>query len=301
MMPLRLLGGTGNPALLDATGRALCIAPEERVLERFPDGELHVVLQRSQRAAHMVIVQPTGPPVDEHLVELVMLADAATRAGAARVTAVMPYFGYARQDHRGTAGEAIGAKAIARLIEAAGIGQLVLVDPHSPALETMFDVPVNTLTAVPILTASLQVFRGDDAVVVAPDLGAVKLAERYAAALDLPVAVVRKTRLSGATVHAVDLVGDVRDRRPLIVDDMITTAGTVEAAARALLDRGCRREIVVAATHGLFVGSAQSRLAALPLRRVLVTDTVPTSESDLPLSVIGIAGLLADALTSLGQ
>jgi ribose-phosphate pyrophosphokinase len=301
MMPLRLLGGTGNPALLDATAVALGIASEERVLERFPDGELHVVLQRSQYATHMVIVQSTGPPVDEHLVELVMLADAAKRAGAARVTAVMPYFGYARQDHRGTPGEAIAAKTIARMIETAGVDQLVVVDPHSPALETMFDVLVHPLTAVPILAAALRAFGGEDAVVVAPDLGAVKLAERYAAALDLPVAVVRKTRLSGEDVHAVDVVGDVRDRRPLIVDDMITTAGTVEAAARALLDRGCRPELVVAATHGLFVGPAQSRLAALPLRCVLVTDTVPTSASDLPLSVISIAGLLADALTSLVQ
>ena len=143
-----------------------------------------------------------------------MLADAARRAGAVRVTAVIPYFGYARQDHRGTPGEAIAAKTIARLIESAGVDELVVVDPHSPALETMFDVPVHTLTAVPILATALQALGGDDAVVVAPDLGAVKLAERYAAALDLPVAVVRKTRLSGEKVHAVDLVGDVRDRRP---------------------------------------------------------------------------------------
>jgi ribose-phosphate pyrophosphokinase len=300
-MHLRLLGGTGNPALLDATAHALGIAPEERVLERFPDGELHVVLQRSQTAAHVTILQSTGPPVDEHLVELVMLADASKRAGAARVTAVVPYFGYARQDHRGAAGEAIGAKTIAKVLGAAGIDELVVVDPHSAALETMFDILVQTLTAVPILATALHALGGDDAVVVAPDLGAVKLAERYAAALDLPVAVVRKTRLSGENVHALDLVGDVRDRRPLIVDDMITTAGTVEAAARALLDRGCRPELVVAATHGLFIGPAQSRLAALPLRRVLVTDTVPTFASDLPLSVISIAGLLADALTSLAH
>jgi ribose-phosphate pyrophosphokinase len=300
-MPLRILGGTGNPALLDATAAALGVTPEERVLERFPDGELHVVLRRSQAATHVVIVQPTGPPVDEHLIELVMLADAGKRAGAARVTAVIPYFGYARQDHRGTAGEAIAAKTVARLIESAGIDQIVVVDPHSPALETMFDVPVHTLTAVPTLAAALHAYGGDDAVVVAPDLGAVKLAERYAAALDLPVAVVRKTRLSGEKVQAVGLVGDVSDRRPLIVDDMITTAGTVEAAARALLDGGCRRELIVAATHGLFVGPAGTRLAALPLRHVLVTDTVPPSASDLPLDVISTGGLIADALTSLAE
>jgi ribose-phosphate pyrophosphokinase len=298
---VRLLGGTGNPPLLDAIAHALGIVPEERVVERFPDGELHVVLQRPQHAAHVAIVQPTGPPVDEHLIELAMLADAAKRAGATRVTAVVPYFGYARQDHRGTAGEAIGAKTVARLVEAAGVDQLLVVDPHSSALETMFDIPVHTVTAVPALASALQALSIEDAVVIAPDLGAVKLAERYAAALAVPVAVVRKTRLSGEKVQAVDLVGDVRDRRPVIVDDMVTTGGTIEAAARAVLDAGCRPDLVVAATHGLFVGPARSRLAGLPLRRVLVTDTVPVSVRDLPLDVISIAGLLADALSSLTQ
>jgi ribose-phosphate pyrophosphokinase len=301
MMPLRLLGGTGNPGLVDAIAIALGITPEERVLERFPDGELHVVLRRSQTASHVVIVQSSGPPVDEHLVELVMLSDASRRARAARVTALVPYFGYARQDHRGCAGEAIAAKTIAKLIESAGIDDLVVVDPHSPALETMFDLLVHPLTAVPVLAAALQELGGEDAVVVAPDLGAVKLAERYAEALQLPVAVVRKTRLSGEKVHAVDVVGDVRGRQPLIVDDMITTAGTVDAAARALLDHGCRPELLVAATHGLFVGPARSRLAALPIQDMLVTDTVPSSASDPPLRVVSIAGLVADALVSLAQ
>jgi ribose-phosphate pyrophosphokinase len=298
-MSLRLLGGAGNPALLDATALALGITPEERRFERFPDGELHVVLQRSQHDAHVAILQATGPPVDEHLVELVMLADATRRAGAAVVTAVVPYFGYARQDHRAAAFEAIGAKAVAGVIESAGVDQLVVVDPHSRALETMFGILVHPVTAVPILAAALDEYAGTDAVLVAPDLGAVKLAERYAATLDLPVAVVRKTRLSGENVHAIDVVGDVRDRRPLIVDDMITTAGTVEAAAHVLLDGGCRPELVVAATHGLFVGPAESRFAALPVRRVLVTDTVPAPAIDLPLSVIGIGGVLAEALRSL--
>ena len=278
----------------------LGIDAEERLVERFPDGELHVVLGRSQRGEHVFIVQPTGPPVDEHLVELVMLADACRRAGAARVTAVVPYFGYARQDRRSSPGEAIGAKVVADLIEAAGIDQLVVVDPHSAALETMFDIPVETLSAVPLLTAALRPLVGEGAVVVAPDLGAVKLAERYAAGLDLPVAIVRKTRVSGEEVRAVDVVGDVRDRQALIVDDMITTAGTVEAAAQALLDRACRPELIVAATHGLFVGPAAARLAALPLRHVIVSDTVPTTlDIDVPVAVVGIHGVLADAIAAL--
>jgi ribose-phosphate pyrophosphokinase len=299
-MSLRLIGGRGNPTLLTATAHVLGVDIEELVLERFPDGELHVVLRRSQRGGHVFIVQPTGPPVDEHLVELVMLADASRRAGAARVTGVVPYFGYARQDRRGPSGEAIGAKAMASLIEAAGIDQLVLVDPHSAALETMFDIPVETLSAVPVLSAALRPLVGERTVVVAPDLGAVKLAERYAADLDLPVAIVRKTRVSGELVRAVDVVGDVRDSQPLIVDDMITTAGTVDAAARACLDRGCRPQLLIAATHGLFVGPAQDRLAHLPVRHLIVSDTVPTPlDIDLPIAVVGIQAMLADAIAAL--
>jgi ribose-phosphate pyrophosphokinase len=301
-MAPRLVGGTGNPTLLAATARVLGIDAEERLVERFPDGELHVVLARSQRGEHVFIVQPTGPPVDEHLVELVMLADACRRAGAARVTGVVPYFGYARQDRRSSSGEAIGARVVADLIEAAGIDDLVVVDPHSAALETMFDLPVETLSAVPLLTAALRPLVGESAVVVAPDLGAVKLAERYAAGLDLPVAIVRKTRVSGEEVRAVDVVGDVRDRQALIVDDMITTAGTVEAAAQALLDRACRPGFIVAATHGLFVGPAAARLAALPLRNVIVSDTVATTlDIDIPVAVVAIHGVLADAIAALDR
>ena len=286
--------------MLAATARVLGIGVEERILERFPDGELHVVLGRSQRGEHVFIVQPTGPPVDEHLVELVMLADACRRAGAARVTGVVPYFGYARQDRRSSPGEAIGARVVADLIEAAGIEQLVVVDPHSAALETMFDIPVETLSAVPPLIAALRPLVAEGAVLVAPDLGAVKLAERYAASLDLPVAIVRKTRVSGEKVRAVDVVGDVRDRQALIVDDMITTAGTVEAAARALLERACRPDLVVVATHGLFVGPATARLAGLPIRHVIVSDTVPsTLDIDIPVTTVGIHGVLADAITAL--
>jgi ribose-phosphate pyrophosphokinase len=299
-MGLQLVGGTGNPALVTAIARVLCVDAAERLLERFPDGEVHVALRGSQRGAQVFIVQPTGPPVDEHLVELVMLADACKRAGASRVIGVVPYFGYARQDRRNSQGDAIGAKAIARVIEAAGIEQLVVVDPHSPALETMFDIPVETLSAVSMLAGALRPFVGEGAVVVAPDLGAVKLAERYAAVLDLPVAIVRKTRLSGEHVRAVDVIGEVRDRQALIVDDMITTAGTVEAAVQAVLDRGARPDVIVAATHGLFVGPAATRLARLPLHHLIVSDTVPAPlDLHVPLAVVGIHDLLANAIAAM--
>lgn len=294
----RVVGGTGNPTLAEAVARELGTEAEKTRIARFPDGELQVVLDRSQKGEHVCIVQPTGPPVDQHVVELVLLVDACKRAGASCVTAVTPYFGYARQDRRSTPNEAIGAKAIARLIEVAGVNEILVVDPHSAGLETMFDVSVDTASAVPLLAAAMRPLVDENSVVVAPDLGAVKLAERYAAILGLPVAIVRKSRTSGERVQALDVVGDVRDRQPLIVDDMITTAATVEAAARALFDRSCRPQLLVAASHGVFVGPAAERLRALPVRHLVVSDSLPTTlDADVPHSVVGIHALLADAIT----
>jgi ribose-phosphate pyrophosphokinase len=299
-MSLRLVAGSAHPQLAGAIGRDLRAAPVEVVLDCFPDGERHVVVGEPLRDADVFVVQPTCAPVGEHLFELSMLVDACTRSGAARITAVVPYFGYARQDRRTAPGEAVAAKIAARAIEAAGVHRVLLVDPHSRALETMFDVAVEILSAVHVMVEALRPVVGRDAVVVAPDLGAVKLAERYAAVLDLPVAIVRKTRVTGELVRAVDVVGDVHGRRPVIVDDMITTAGTVEAAAHALLERGCQPDLVVAATHGLLVGPAVARLHALPVRHVVVSDSVPVDmNGGLPLSVCSLHEMLATAIAAL--
>ena len=187
------------------------------------------------RDRDVYLLAPTGPPVNDNLVELMLLLDACRRGGAARCTAVVPYLGYARQDRRSQQGQALGLRTVADALAAAGADRLVVVDPHSRAVEAAFSVPVLTLTAVPVLAAAAGAGPPHPQVVVAPDLGAVKLAEHYAALLGLPVAVVRKSRLTGATVAAEDLVGAVTGLAPLVVDDMISTAGTVEAAVQLAL------------------------------------------------------------------
>jgi len=211
----------------------------------------------------------------------------------------VPYFGYARQDRRTAPGQALGSAVVADATAAAGADRLVVVDPHTPALEAVYRIPVETLSAVPTLSGELAGELPEGTVVVAPDLGAVKLAERYATVLRGPVAVVRKRRESGSTVAALDIAGDVRGRPAVIIDDMITTGATIEAAVGLLRASGAAQEIVVAATHGLLVHAAVSRLHQLELRRVLVTDTVAVKTADTSIQVCSIAPTLADAIACL--
>jgi ribose-phosphate pyrophosphokinase len=268
-------------------------------LDRFPDGELRPVVN-PVRGDDVYVIQPTGPPVSDHLMELLLLLDACRRDGAGRITAVVPYFGYARQDRRGRSGEPVGARVVADALTASGAQCLVVVDPHSAALEAMCGIPVEMLTAAPALADALAPDVPGDAVIVAPDLGAVKLAEHYASLLQRPVAVVRKTRLTGATVRAEEIAGHVAGRPAIIVDDMISTGATIEAATRVVLAHGSTSGIVVAATHGLLVGGAARRLRGLPVRRVVTTDTLPQGRSAaLALQVESVAPLLADAISRL--
>ena len=270
-------------------------------VERFPDGELRPVVP-GVRGDDVFVVLSTGPTVNDHLIELLLLIDACRRAGAGRVTAVVSYFGYARQDRRSRDGEAIGARVVATAIAAAGADRMVVVDPHTAEHEAMFAIPVETLTAVPAIALALRPFVMPDAVVVAPDLGAVKLAERYASLLGLSVVIARKTRLTGATVRTEELVGHVDGRPTIVVDDMITTGATIEAAVRLLLDNGARPDVIVAATHGLFVGEADQRLARLPVRRLVVTDSLEqTQDVGQPVEVTSIAPLLAAAIGRLNR
>jgi ribose-phosphate pyrophosphokinase len=211
------------------------------------------------------VIQATSPPVDTHLLELLFLADACRRAGAAQITAMVPYFGYARQDRRARGREAVGARLVAELLGSSGLHRLVAVDLHTVALEGVFPIPLEHLSAVPLLVEAVRPWVTDNTVIVTPDLGAVKLAERYATALQRPLAIVHKTRLSGADVRVERIVGEVHGRVPIIVDDMISTGGTIAAASQALLAAGCAPPVMVVTTHGLLVGPAVERLRSIPL------------------------------------
>ncbi len=299
-MAISIFSGGANEPLAQAVAAHLGVELGQRVLERFPDSELHVEIQQTVRGHDVYLIQPTSPPVDAHLMELLFLADACHRAGARRVTAIVPYFGYARQDRRGKGREPVGARIASDLFAAAHIAHAVAVDLHTPELEGFMGIPLEHLTAVPLLAAAVAPLLPADCVVVSPDLGGVKLAERYGRALGLPLAVVHKARLSGREVEVRGIVGEVAGRTPVIVDDMVSTAGTVAAAVRALMDAGAAPPATVVATHGLLVGEAVQRLAGVPIRQLFFSDSVgAAAHPGLPIQTVSIAPLLAEAIRRL--
>jgi ribose-phosphate pyrophosphokinase len=300
-MSLRILAGPANLALAQEIAAKRGVHLTQRILERFPDGELHIELQESVRGHDVYLVQPTCPPVDEHLLELLLMVDACRRAGAMHLTAVIPYFGYARQDRRARGREPLSVRLIADLLATSGIRRVVAVDLHSQGVESAFAIPLEHVSAVGILAGALRSSVQRNAVIVSPDLGAVKMAERYARLLDLPVAIIHKTRLSGAEVSVQRIVGDVRDKQVLVVDDMISTGGTVEKAITALLEAGCSSAgVKVVASHGLLVGPAAERLGKLPIEKIYVSDSVPRPDQfPVPIQVSSLDALLAETIKRL--
>lgn len=300
-MSLEILSGSANSALAENIAKNLGARFDQRTLERFPDGELHIEIHESIRGCDVYLIQPTCPPVDEHFFELFLLADACRRAGTTHLTAVIPYFGYARQDRRARGREPVSTRLVADLIAASGIERVVVVDFHSHAVESAFAIPVEHISAIPILADAVRPSVGKDAVVVSPDLGAVKMAERYAKLLNLSVAIIHKSRLSGAEVTVQRIIGDVRGKEILVVDDMITTGATIEKAITALLEAGCSSTgLKVVTSHGLFVGDAAERLGKLPIEEIYVSDSVPPlKQFPLPLHVSSLASLLAETIQRL--
>lgn len=298
-MTLSMLYGSAHPQLGQVIGEDLGVEPAVCEVERFPDGELRVKVG-PLHGGDVYIIQPTGPPVNDHMVELLLLIDACRRESAGRITAVIPYLGYARQDRRNAPGQSVAAQVFARAITTTGADRVVVVDPHTPAFETLFDVPVEMLTAVPVLARSLEKHVREDTVIVAPDLGAVKLAEHYGSILGKTVVIVHKTRHSGIEVSVEEVVGDVAGRHVVIVDDMISTGATIRAAAGAVLERGALPDLVVAATHGLLVPANNEDPVFPRIQRVLITDSVAARPiPGVPLDVVSIAPLLADGIEGL--
>ena len=295
-MSATLIAGSAHPQLADALAKELGLALGRCSLEHFPDGECHVQLGCDVRG-EVFIVQPLGNPVGEHVLELALIADACRRAGASRITAVTPYLGYARQDRRTAPGEALGAQVLGRLVGSAPLDAIVVVDLHQPAVEGCFPFPMVQLSAADALADAVKPTLPKDAVVVAPDLGAMRLAQRFADRLGLPTAGVHKSRLGGAQVQARGVIGDVKGKVPVIIDDMITTGSTIEAAAHAVEAHGALGAPLVCTVHGVFAGDALARLGKLGIRGLVVTDSLPQrDEAVLARKVVSIAPLLAKAL-----
>ncbi len=267
------------------------------VIERFPDGEVNVHLEEPVRGREVYIIQSTCPPVDKNLVELLATADACRRSGAARITAIVPYFGYGRADKRNGRRAPVTGSMVARLIESVGVDHLLTVDLHAPQIEGFFHIPVDSVTAVLTLCHKLQKDIPDGTVVVSPDEGRVKMATEFARHLHCPLALLHKERRSGSETRVTHVVGDVRDRPCLIIDDMISTGSTIAQAAAALLEAGAQPSIRVAASHGLFVGNARDRLTGGAIRQLVISDSIPPNEHHWSeLGVVSLAPLLAGAV-----
>jgi ribose-phosphate pyrophosphokinase len=310
-----LVAGSGSrhlvTAIEDDLGREPGLSFGACSTERFPDGEVSVQLDESVRGRHVILLAATSPPVNDRLVELLAMADACRRANAAHIVAIMPYFGYARSDRRDGRRTPIMARLAAEMLEASGVGHVIVLDVHSPALEGFFRVTVDHLSAVPLLSRTLAASVTGDAVLVAPDQGAVRLTNRYATLLGLPVAICHKLRLGGAEVRVNRVVGDVRDRRCIIVDDMISTGGTIAECARAVQEAGAHADIMVAATHAVFAPGARERIAEAGVSRLFVTDSIAvslggstatdhaTSGVRLDTEVVSVAPLLANVIRHL--
>ncbi|HLZ22595.1 MAG TPA: ribose-phosphate pyrophosphokinase [Ktedonobacterales bacterium] len=301
--PPCVIAGSANPALATAIAARLGIPLLERRIERFPDGETYVRVGSSVRGRDAYIIQPTCAPVNDNLFELLLLIDTLRRASAGRLTAIVPYYGYARQDRKVTGREPISGKLVANLLTAAGANRIVAIDLHSPAIQGFFDIGMDHLTAIPLLADYLADRCPTESIIVSPDTGGVKRADLYARLLNLPIAILYKRRESARKVEIAAIIGDVRDKCPIIVDDIIATGGTIRQAVDTLIANGARPEVRIVATHGVFAGDAPHLLRHPAIAEIVVSDTIPTSDSlraALPsLHVVSIADLLANAIRRL--
>jgi ribose-phosphate pyrophosphokinase len=296
---LVLVAGRAHQELSDEVAAHLKVPLGEVKLSTFANGEIYCRYGENIRGADVFVFQTHGASINDSLMEQLIMIDAAKRASADRITAVCPFYGYARQDRKAEGREPITARLVADMLTAAGADRVVTVDLHTGQIQGFFDYPVDHLTAMPVISEYLEGAVGGDAVMVTPDAGGGKLARRFADRLGSDIAFIDKRRPKGTHNVAVanEVVGDIEGRTCVIVDDMIDTAGTVVSAANLLIDRGAT-EVLIAATHGLLSGPAVDRLKNAPVREVVVTNTVPITDDKRfdSLKVLSIAPLVGDAI-----
>lgn len=293
--PPIVFAGSASVELTQAICQYLGITPGEIDIRRFSDGEIRVKINESVRGANCFVVQSTYTPVNEHLMELFLILDALKRASAKEVNAIIPYFGYARQDRKDEGRVALSARLVANLITASGATRVVAVDLHSAQIQGFFDIPVDHLYAAPVLVDYIRKRGFSDFVVVSPDVGNVKRARAYANRLDAPLVIIDKRRPAPNVAEVMNIIGQVDGKDVFLFDDMIDTAGTLVGAAEALRQRGVGR-IFACCTHPVLSGPAKERLAASPIEEIIVTDTIPHGKSLEKLTVVSLAPMLAEAI-----
>jgi ribose-phosphate pyrophosphokinase len=297
MIPtLKVFSGTSHPQLADGICHKLDITRSDVTVKSFPDGETFVKINENVRGSDLYIVQPTCPPTNHNLMELLIMVDAAKRASADRITAVLPFYGYARQDRKDQPRVPITAKLVANLLVAAGVNRVLTLDLHAGQIQGFFDIPVDHLYAAPVLVKYFRSkgYHGDDVVVVSPDVGGIKMSYAYAKALGSDFAIVAKNRSSATEVEAHSLIGEVEGKRVILVDDMTETAGTLTAAAKLLKARGAK-DIIAGVTHAVLGEMALGRLAESSITELICTDSVPMAKGPKVVT-LGIAEILSKAI-----
>ncbi|MEZ5304456.1 MAG: ribose-phosphate pyrophosphokinase [Verrucomicrobiales bacterium] len=291
---MKILGGNSHPALVEKIVAHLETKRCEATVTAFPDGESFIRINENIRGSDVFIVQSTCPPTNQNLMELFIMVDAARRASAERITAVIPFFGYARQDRKDQPRVPITAKLVANLLVASGVQRVVTLDLHAGQIQGFFDIPVDHLYAKPVLIKYIREKKLDNLVVVSPDVGGLKMSHSYAKALGAELAIVAKNRVSATQVEALSIIGEVEGRDCLIVDDLSETAGTLKEAANILKDRGAKR-IFAGVSHGVLGELGHQRLEESPIEELVTTDSVPMA-SGPKVTTLTIAPLLAEAI-----
>ncbi|MGN6033539.1 MAG: ribose-phosphate diphosphokinase [Thermomicrobiales bacterium] len=293
---LQVFSGNANRTLAEAISSELETPLGRALVGSFQNGETRVKLEENVRESDVFIIQPTCDPVIPKVMELLIMIDAVRRASAARITTVIPYYGYARQEKKTTGREPISAKLVANLLTTAGTDRVLAVDLHSPAIEGFFDIPVDHLRATPLLANHFRREIGEEVVVVSPDAGGVARAQDFRQRVRGSLAIISKQHPRPEATETLDMVGDVEGKVAVIVDDMISTGGTLVQAANMLVERGAR-QIHVAATHGIFAADAFELLEGSPIDRIFVTDNIPLSPKGIGrVEVVSVAPLLAEAI-----
>jgi len=291
---LKVLSGTAHPELAHAICNELGVPLGSATVETFPDGETFVQINENIRGRDVYIVQPTCPPANQSIMELLIMVDAVRRASAKRITAVLPFFGYARQDRKDRPRVPITAKLVANLLVAAGVNRVLTMDLHAGQIQGFFDIPVDHLYASPILIKAIRERGIEDLVVVSPDVGGIKMSHAYAKAFGAPLAIVAKNRINAEEVEALSVIGDVKGRNVLLVDDLTESAGTLTAAAKILSENGAKN-IYAGVSHAVLGDKGRERLLNSPILEIFATNSVPQAYGPKVVT-LSVAPLMGEAI-----